>query len=163
MVKASNHVLKKHRQCSLRKRKIEARSRNHCYRGKAIIIAYSESVPVASVIQHAKRMRCIVLSSVACPALPYFSTLSYKRHNFREKSYWANFVWNISHSMKNAARCHSCTQVRTWSARYSCHVLMELQSSRQIFEKINIKFHENLFSGGRVVPCGRADRQKWQS
>jgi hypothetical protein len=31
-------------------------------------------VSVASVIQHVKRMRHIVLSSVACPALPYFST-----------------------------------------------------------------------------------------
>jgi len=31
---------------------------------------------------------------------------------------------------------------------------------RQILEKCsNIKFHENLHSGGRDVPCGRTDRQ----
>ena len=37
---------------------------------------------------------------------------------------------------------------------------MKLEFPRQIFEKkaSNIKFHENLFSGRRVVPCGRTDR-----
>ena len=42
-------------------------------------------VYVALLIQHATRMCHIVTSFVAPLAPPYFSTLSHKRHDFREK------------------------------------------------------------------------------
>jgi hypothetical protein len=57
---------------------IQARSRKHCCRGKAIRITYSECVSVALVIHHSQRMRRIILSSVSSLTLPYFSTVSHK-------------------------------------------------------------------------------------
>ena len=39
---------------------------------------------VALVIQHANFMRRIATSFVAAQSPPYFSTLSYKRHDFRK-------------------------------------------------------------------------------
>jgi len=70
-------------------RNIEARSHDHYCRGKATTITHSECVFVVLAMRHAKRMRHITLSPVACPTLPYFATLFHKRHDFRRN------VWNI--------------------------------------------------------------------
>jgi hypothetical protein len=63
------------RQCTY-KDKIHARSRNHCCRGKAI----STVLHILSVCLWPS---VIILLSVACLALLYFSTLSHKRHDLR--------------------------------------------------------------------------------
>jgi hypothetical protein len=66
-------------------------------------------------IQHAKRMRLVILSSVTCLAPPYFLTLSHKRHDFLKKVVEykmcvlivaTNCMRNISHFKNNSARFH---------------------------------------------------------
>jgi len=42
-------------------------------------------VCVALVTQHEKPTRRVILSFVAGPAIPYFSTFSQKRHDFRKE------------------------------------------------------------------------------
>jgi hypothetical protein len=76
-------------------RKIGARSCNHFCSGKAVSITYSEWVSVALVIQHLMHMCRLVLSSVACPTVQYFSTLSHKRHDFRKKILNLNCVFRF--------------------------------------------------------------------
>jgi hypothetical protein len=111
-------LCKQERQCTY-KRNIEARSHNNCGRRKLISITYSECVPVALVIQHAKRVHHTILSSVACPDVRYFFTLFHKRHVFRKKviehkmcvlTFSTTFVWKLSHSKTKSARYyHKCT------------------------------------------------------
>jgi len=59
-------------------------------------IKYSERVCVDLFIQHVECMRHIALSSVVCPALLYFSTLSHKRAPFSETLLAIKCVVNFS-------------------------------------------------------------------
>ena len=75
-----------------------------------ISITYSECVFVTLGIQNAISVRRIILPSVGCPAVPYVSTLLFKRKDFREKVselkmcllvFSTKFIGNISQSKKN--------------------------------------------------------------
>ena len=68
---------------------IQARSYNHCCSGKARRIKYSECVSVALVIQHAMRIRRVILSSVARPFVPHISTFPQDPNDFfRDKNFF---------------------------------------------------------------------------
>jgi len=63
-------------------RNIEARSRNHFSRAKAVSITYC--VRLYSCLHSSSFLRSIVLLPVACLAPPYFYKLSHKRRDFRK-------------------------------------------------------------------------------
>ena len=112
-----------------------------------------ECTCVALVMQHEKRMRSILLSSVACLTTIIFSTLSHKRYDYRKKLLHIKCVFRLSpHSLsekflilwriqrltiinENGSTC----QVPVIPARFSW----------------NLKFHENLSRCSRVVPFGK--------
>ena len=54
-------------------------------REKVLIIIYSDCVYLAFFTQYEMHLLHIILSSVDCPAPQYFSTLTYKRHDFLQK------------------------------------------------------------------------------
>jgi hypothetical protein len=91
----------------------EARSRYHCYSGKAISIVYPECVFVALFAQHAMRMH--VLYCHLWPVRLYNIFARYLtngtifgkeviEHKMCVLIFFTNFVRNISHSKKNSAR-----------------------------------------------------------
>ena len=58
---------------------------------ETVITKYNECVfvflPQLSGIQIASFLRSMILSSVACLAVPYFPALSHKRHDFGKEGY----------------------------------------------------------------------------
>ena len=74
---------------------VESLSRNHCSRGKAISVTYSECVSVALFIQHSKRMRRIILSSVAYLAYCIFPHYLINGTIFVKECVCFNFVYNF--------------------------------------------------------------------
>jgi predicted transcriptional regulator len=90
---------------------------------KTTVITNSKCVSVALFIQHAKRMRRIIMPSVAYLAVPYPSIMNNTRHNFFKKltdykmcavTFSATFFWSISHCEKTSATYyHKCTYIFT--------------------------------------------------
>ena len=108
-----------------------------------------------------------VLSSVACPALQYFST-SHKRYDFRKKkSYWTqnvccDFIYNCC--LKHFSFYEELTEI--WSKMYNFNGTSIFSTDvRKITEVPN--FHENPSIGSRQIfmkihQLG-ADKFSWKS
>jgi hypothetical protein len=112
-----------------------------------------------------------MLSSAACPAVQYFSTLSHKRQDFRKKENLLNIdcvlispktlVWNFLILIKIE---RDTVKNVYWSSFEVPLFLVDFNVVR-IFsidfrkKNSNIQFHENPSSGNRVIQCGGTDRQ----
>jgi hypothetical protein len=130
----------------------------------------SLSYPAGNALRH-----IVILPSVACLSLPYFSSLSHKGQDFRKSViehkmcvliFSTTFFGNMYHSKKNSARYfHKC---KYYSRKISV-ILVDFYKTcifSTYFRKIIIKFHENPYS--RMPSCytqtetqtdGRTDRQ----
>ena len=127
-------------------------------------------------------MHRIILSSAACQALPYFSTLSNKRHGFRknvlnikcvlwvplqllseEFTFLRTAERDIIINVQNSACKVPVILVRcSWHLNFLYSFFpKKVQISRNLgsFQVSNIKFHKNPCSASRVVLCGRTDGQ----
>ena len=112
-------------------------------------------------------LRPIIVSSVVCLAVPHFSILSHKRHDWPDKFFEhkicfdiLQICWNICYSKNTATYYHKWPQVFMLSTHYSWKMSVKLKFSRRILEKhSNIKFYENQSCGSRIVSCGQ--RGEW--
>jgi hypothetical protein len=127
----------------------EPSCKNH-YRGKTITF---ECVFVGLFSQNAKRVRRIILLPVAWPAVPYISTLSYIRHEFRGKKFldvkcrfwfFLRFWSETSNSKQNSARHYrKCALVFVWSTQHACQILMNFWFS-QYMERLKYQISRNF-------------------
>ena len=122
-------------------------------------------------MQVASFLRRIILSSMACLALPHSPTLSRiifgkKLLNIKRVLILpATDAWKISHT--RSFRRYIIINVYRPSCKVPvtlCRILIKTESSRQLFEKSwNIKFHENSPSGSRNVTWGQTNRLNYES
>jgi hypothetical protein len=139
----------------------------------AVSVKYSEYVVsvLALVVRHAKRMRLIIVSSVACLALSYFFPHYLINGRFSEKILNIKCVLSLqalSETLPILIRIQRDIIINIHRSSYTVRRYALFFSdfneawifSTDFWKPSNIKFHENPSSGSRVVPCGQTD---WRS
>jgi hypothetical protein len=127
-------------------------------------------VHVALLIQHAARMRHVVTSVVATRSPLYFSTLSNKRCDLRERIIAHEMCFDFLYKfyIKHFSFKDKFNEI--WSRMSKrLHIKYPLFLSNfsetwaflgRFFKKSSsIKFYKTSSSGNRVVPCGQTDRE----
>jgi len=131
---------------------------------KSNMCTLSECLSAALVIQHAQSMCRTILSTVSCRTVPYFPTLSQKRHDFRGERKWLNikyvFIFSsqllseTSRILRRIMRDIICVN------RSSSEVPLFLPDFDEIWifstdlKKLNYQILKNLSRGSLVVACG---------
>jgi len=162
-------VVKQDRQCTY-KRNFEARSCNHCCSGKTISSTYSvcvcvrARVCVAVGIQHAMRMCRIIYHLWSAPLYSIFPNYLINGTIFGKKLLNRKCVFWFSRQL--LSETFLILRRTEWDViKMYIRVLVKYTSfvfefnetlifSSDFRKYSNIKFHENLFIGSRVVPCG---------
>jgi len=133
----------------------------YCYCGKAMGIKHYEcasvSLPYIARMQITSFLCEIILSLMACLAVPWLSTLSYKWHDFWGKKivecksvFWFHLqplVWNISDSKKNSVRHY--LKVHRLHVKYP----LFLSDFNQIFERFKKK-KQHISNFMKICPMG---------
>jgi hypothetical protein len=142
----------------------ESRSRYYYCCAKSLL--HIMTVFVALVIQLAKLMRRVILSTLACPGVPYFSTLSHKWHNFRKEVFFyikcvlifsTKFFWNVSIRKIRRDVCQNIC-VGLYLILSDFNQTWVFSTDFRKTSKYQISW--NPSSGSRVVPCEQTDMTK---
>ena len=131
----SDHVRVKRQEMCV-ERNNEARSCNHCRSGKAVSITYSECLFIALAIQHAMRMRHIVICDL--PRYTVFLHI-HKRHDFRKnKCYWTSnlcFDFLYGFCLKHSSFYEELSEIwsNIWTGLHAKYPLLSYFNENWIF------------------------------
>ena len=121
-----------------------------------VILAYY------SCKQSASSLLSVILSSVAYPALPYPSTLSHKRHDFKkimEQKVCYDFFYNFFRNTCSKKHPARCVGLYVRNPLFLSYLNKTPNFSRDIRKILKYQILKNPSNRTRVVPCGQTHRR----